>query len=168
MSDDNVVPMIRKQPKDMSDPEVNNLWDFACALMRAEAQRLCPETILGNKPLPDQSLSQVGMESYIDCNGKRCFRPMGEGERQRALNRIRDNYEYRAHVEAVYRENTERRLTEIDPDWLEHYKSFEAAERAYWRELQSPTTPSAERELDEAIDDGITFDDGMTDEDRAR
>jgi hypothetical protein len=84
-----------------------------------------------------QQLTQFGMESYIDCNGAECFRPLGEGERVRAQNRAREHFRHRQHTEAVRREITSRRLAEIDPDWQDHYKTLEAAERAYWRELQS-------------------------------
>jgi hypothetical protein len=145
--DDNVIPL-RPTPNHFTDQEfASSLFDYAVQGMKDEAARLLnAETILNDRPLPDrverelEQLEQVGLESYIDCNGKRCYRPAGAGLRQRQLNRIRENYEYRAHVEAVYRELTERRLTEIDPEWRDHYKTFEAAERAYWEELQVKTT----------------------------
>lgn len=134
MSNDNVFPL-RPSPKDASDELVNKYWEMAVQLMQDEAKRLLNLETFNNAPLVEE-LSQVGMESYLDCNGKRCYRPMGQGLQQRQLNKIRENYEYRRHVESVYREITERRLTELDPDWRDHYKTFEAAELAYWRELQ--------------------------------
>lgn len=64
---------------------------------------LNPETLLGNKPLPDGEL-----EAYIDCNGKRCYRPRGEGERMRRANRLRQLEAARRH-EAMLRAEREAR-----------------------------------------------------------
>lgn len=157
-------------PDDASDTQINSLFELADAMTKRHARDLLadpalgerldrasglnPETLLGNQPIPDQSLDQVGMESYTDCNGKRCYRPMGEGETQRRLNRIRDNFEYRAHVEAVYREVTMRRLDQIDPDWRDHCKTFEAAELRYRLELQKI-----------GDDSEVNFDADLTDDD---
>lgn len=44
------------------------------------------------------------VESYIDCTGKRCYRPRGEGERLRFENRLRRLREVQAHEEALRRE----------------------------------------------------------------
>jgi hypothetical protein len=48
-----------------------------------------------------------------------------------------DLIQFKANVHRAHREATSRRLAEIDPDWEDHYKTLEAAEMAYWRELQA-------------------------------
>ena len=143
MNDDNVIP-IRQVPEQAGDQTMSLYFDIAAQIAREHAEKLLADPELGarldkangNQPVPDQVLDQVGLESYIDCNGQRCYRPMGQGETQRRLNRIREDYEYRSHVEAVYREVTTRRLYEIDPDWRDHCKTFEEAELRYRLELQ--------------------------------
>jgi hypothetical protein len=44
------------------------------------------------------------LESYIDCNGKRCYRPRGEGERIRHENRVKRNQEAEHHAEMIREE----------------------------------------------------------------
>lgn len=44
------------------------------------------------------------LESYIDCTGKRCYRPRGEGERLRFESRLRRLREVQAHEDALRRE----------------------------------------------------------------
>lgn len=141
MSDENVIELRpTPSPKQMSETEINRWWELAKELTQKHAENLIADPTLGERldreNQTEAELSQVGLESYIDCNGRRCYRPFGDGLRQRQMNRIRENYEYRRHVEAVYRELTIRRLDQIDPDWRDHYKTFDAAEQAYWLELQ--------------------------------
>lgn len=48
------------------------------------------------------------MEPYIDCNGRTCWRPKGEGERMRYENRLRRLQEIQAHAAALRAEKERR------------------------------------------------------------
>jgi len=132
---DNVIPL-RPTPNHVSTNEfaTNPYWDLAVSLMHAEAARLLnPETMLGGAWHPDQLPNEL--EAYIDCNGKRCFRPKGEGERMIRENRQRAYDERQRHLEHVRQEVEALRLDEIDGDWRDHHLTQDSAARFYWREL---------------------------------
>jgi hypothetical protein len=145
MSDEksNVI-QFRPSPKDMGTAEVNALWDFAVALMHSEAQRLMnPETMFGGlvhpalpSEVPDRFLTTRNRHDYE-------FDPASSGGWYcRSKN-------YDGPGSPIGWGKTQK-------DALMHYLDQ--------TELELPAT-AAERELDEAIDDGITFDDGLTDDD---
>jgi hypothetical protein len=79
------------------------------------------------------------MEPYIDCNGRTCWRPKGEGERVRIANRQREYNDRQRHLEHVRIELEALRLDEIDPDWRDHFERQDAAALHYWRELAEYT-----------------------------
>jgi hypothetical protein len=186
MNDDNVIPMIRPQPKDMSDPEVNNLWDFAVALMNAEARRLNPETLLGNKPL--SVLNGMDIDRAADAAIERAAqvtRNLPElpmlNTRKRHLPDILEcrecdhqfpreascpecgstNFGVYMHApsRAELRNHTadrEEALNELDPDWRPRFAGDVDRAWDFYKTppIELPAT-SAERELDESIDEGL-------------
>lgn len=75
------------------------------------------------------------LETYVDCNGTRCYRPKGEGERMRQLNWASDVAKRQRTLELNRREVIALRLDEIDPDWPDKFISTDQAARFYWAEL---------------------------------
>src|SRR5687767_10988789 len=57
--------------------------------------------------LVDGDLPPGQLESYIDCTGKRCYRPFGEGARIRHENRVRRLREVQHQAELLRRERDE-------------------------------------------------------------
>jgi hypothetical protein len=197
MSDDsNVIPMIRPQPKDMSETEVNKLWDFAAALMHADARRLNPETILGNKPvsvldgldidraadaaieraaqtlrklpeLPMLTTTRRHLPDILEC------RPCGYQFPREASCPMCGSTNFGVYMKAPSRAEVRNHtadrashLTEIDPEWESRFAGDVDRAWAFYKTpaIELPAT-SAERELDESIDEGLDFDSGLTDED---
>lgn len=116
-------------PKNASDSLIERLFDNEikpAEALAAAFNRL--DGILHKAPEPE-------VETYLDCNGKRCTRPKGEGERMRIENRQREYDRRQRHLEHVRREVEALRLDEIDPDWRDHYPTQESAAAFYWKEI---------------------------------
>ena len=68
---------------------------------------------------------------------------MRQQNRQRRVDQIQ------RHIEEIRKENTERRLTEIDPHWRERFHDYMAAEYFYAAELHDIAQPKHPHETTE-------------------
>jgi len=142
---------MRNTPSDCTDAEINAVYEGEpgplSRLFRGlgDTHEFAPiPTVKPIDVMPVEIDLRVEQESYIDCNGKRCWRPKGEGERQRIANGERGDFEFRAHTQAVYEEVQGRRLDEIDADWRDRF-TFEQAESFYRLELNKLVDADVER-----------------------
>jgi hypothetical protein len=113
---------MRNKPDDCTDEEINRLFDDGAPALNAETIFHVPE-----------------LESYYDCNGKRCYRQRGTGARIQHENYVRQEHEKRRRYEAVSREVLALKLDKIDPDWPSKFLTTDAAARFYREELAQVT-----------------------------
>lgn len=100
MSDFKMTP----SPDDMSDTGILRLI--------GDLPSLNAETVANgrvNELWPDGPVLPDDLEPYIDCNGKRCWRPKGHGERMRLENRLKRLREVQHHEDMLRAEAAARR-----------------------------------------------------------
>jgi hypothetical protein len=143
MSDEksNVI-QLRPTPQHMSDTQVTALWDYAVALMHSEAARLlnADAVLVVPNDVADRFLETKKRHDYV-------FERVPVGH----------DMGWRCYDPNHYDGDP------ADGDTRCGYGLTK--DEAYVDYIGGHPGTSAERELDEAIDDGIDFDCGLTDED---
>jgi hypothetical protein len=145
MKNDNVIPL-RQTPNHATEPEINRYWELAVQGMRDEAARLLnPETMFGPPILP----SEVP-DIFLAPRRRMAYDPIPVGH----------NTGWRCYDGSKHDAESAFEAGEFGDGM-----SQDEAYCAWLREIDEPEphATSAERELDEAIDEALDFDRDLED-----